>query len=342
MNDLIALIQQRMGGRGHRASPSASLQSRLKKFLLPFVLFLLAWSSFFTVQPEQRAVVKRFGAVVRTVEPGLNFKLPIIDSVTKVATERVLKEEFGFRTTPDNAASRSSYSDTILEESQMLTGDLNIVDVEWVVQYRIGDPMLYLYSMRDPVTTLRDISESVMRRAVGNRLGSEVLTTARVEISNAVRDEIQAAMERYETGIRVVTVEMQDVVPPQAVRPAYNEVNEARQQRERMINEANKQVNQQVPLAQGQAARTITEAEGYAAGRVNQAYGETARFRSILAEYRNAPQVTRSRLYLEALNKALPKAAAVVVSQSGQTGPVPLYHLSPKPAAPSQAAGEAQ
>lgn len=300
-------------------------------FLLPGLLAVMTiWSAFFTVQPEQRAVIKRFGEVVGTVDPGLHFKLPFVDSVQKVATERVLKEEFGFRT-QDTGGSRSEYTTGFLDESQMLSGDLNVVDVEWVVQFRIGDPMLFLYSMRDPVQTLRDISESVMRRAVGNRLGSEVLTTARVEISNTVRDEVQQAMERYQTGIRVVTVEMQDVVPPMAVRPAYNEVNEARQQREKMINEAMKELNQKVPLAQGQAARTIAEAEGYAAERINRAHGETARFRSILAEYRNAPEVTRARMYLEALHAALPKASAVVVAQPGQTGPIPLYHLTPKP-----------
>ncbi len=295
-----------------------------------FVAGLVIWaalSSFYTVQPEQRAVVKRFGEVIKVSDPGLHFKLPFgVDQVQFVATERVLKQEFGFRT--ESVGERTQYASADYpDESLMLSGDLNIIDVEWVVQYRIGDPMLFLYSMRDPTGTLRDISESVMRRAVGNRLGSEVLTTARVEISNIVRDEIQDAMKLYETGIQVVTVELQDVVPPQAVQPAFNEVNEARQERERMINEATKRANQEIPRAMGNANRVISQAEGYATERVNQARGETARFSSILVEYRNAPEVTRSRMYLEALNAVLPNIGSVLVVQKGQMPPVPLLNL---------------
>ncbi len=286
------------------------------------------FSSYYTVQPEERAVVKRFGAVVKIADPGLHFKLPFgIDSAQFVATERVLKQEFGFRTASSGGGRTEYASEDFPDESLMLSGDLNIIDVEWVVQYRIGDPMQFLYSMRDPTSTLRDISESVMRRAVGNRLGSEVLTTARVEISNLARDEIQKAMNAYETGIQVVTVELQDVVPPKAVQPAFNEVNEARQERERMINEATKRANQEIPRARGNANRVISQAEGYATERVNQARGETARFAAILAEYRSVPEVTRSRMYLETLNEVLPKIGSVVVVQKGQVGPLPLLNL---------------
>ena len=287
-----------------------------------------ALSTYYTVQPEERAVVKRLGAVIKIAEPGLHFKLPFgIDTVELIATERVLKQEFGFRTA-SSEGDRTVYEEgDHPDESLMLSGDLNMVDVEWVVQYRIADPMKYLYGMREPTRSLRDISESVMRRAVGNRLGSEVLTTARVEISNLAREEIQNAMERYGTGIQVVTVELQDVVPPDAVQPAFNEVNEARQERERMINEATKQANQVIPRAQGEASRTIAEAEGYATERVNGALGETARFRSILAEYRQAPEVTRTRMYLETIDRVLPNIGSVVVVQDGQGSPLPLLRL---------------
>lgn len=295
------------------------------------VVLLLLWasfSSFYTVQPEERAVVKRLGAVITTSDPGLHFKLPFgIDTVQLVKTERVLKQEFGFRT-QNTEGERTEYAaEDHPDESLMLSGDLNIIDVEWVVQYRIADPMKFLYHQRNPEGTLRDISESVMRRAVGNRLGSDVLTTARVEISNSVRDEIQEAMEKYDNGIHVVTVELQDVVPPAAVQPAFNEVNESRQERERMINEATKQANQEIPRAKGEANRLITEAEGYATERVNQAKGETARFSSILAEYRVAPEVTRTRMYLETMNQVLPKVGAVYVVQDGHSGPIPLLNL---------------
>jgi membrane protease subunit HflK len=295
------------------------------------VLLLIAaiatTTTVYTVQPEERAVVKRFGAVIRTTDPGLHFKLPFgIDSVQCVATERVLKEEFGFRTAAAGEPTRYVGRD-FPDESLMLSGDLNIIDVEWVVQYRIGDPIKFLYNMREPTRTLRDLSESVMRRVVGNHLGSEILTTARVNIASTTREEIQAAMELYQTGIHIVTVELQNVVPPQAVQPAFNQVNEARQERERMINEATRQANEAIPRAKGEANRIIAEAQGYAAERTNQALGEAARFRAILAEYQAAPEVTRRRMYLEALSTLLPEVGSVLVIQEGQNSPMPLLHL---------------
>lgn len=286
-----------------------------------------ALTMIYTVQPEERAVVKRFGAVIKTTDPGLHFKLPFgIDHVQRVATERVLKEEFGFRTV--TAGEPTRYAErSFPDESLMLSGDLNIIDVEWVVQYRIGDPIRFLYRMREPTRTLRDISESVMRRVVGNHLGSEILTVARVKIANIARDEIQAAMELYETGVHIVTVELQNVVPPRAVQPAFNEVNESRQERERMINEATKQANEVIPRAKGEANRIIAEAQGYAAERTNQALGEAARFRSILTEYQAVPEVTRRRMYLETLSEVLPQIGSVLVIQEGQGTPLPLLHL---------------
>lgn len=292
------------------------------------VAILGAYTGLYTVQPEERAVVKRFGAVYGITDPGLHFKLPFgLDTVQKVATERVLKQEFGFRTVDASGPGRTQFNDRDYpDESLMLTGDLNIIRVEWVVQYRISDPIKYLYNMREPAQTLRDLSESVMRRVVGNRIGSEVLTTGRVEIANNAREEIQAAMDTYDNGLHIITVELQDVVPPKRVQPAFNEVNEARQELERMINEANRQLNQAIPKAEGTANRVIAEAEGYATERVNRAHGETARFSAVLAEYRNAPEVTRSRLYLETLHEALPRIGSVVVVKDGQV--LPLLNLN--------------
>lgn len=297
------------------------------------VALLALWgvlSSVYTVQPEERAVVKRFGNVIGINDPGLHFKIPFgVDEVQFVATERVLKQEFGFRTEDVRPASRTDYSDLDFEdESLMLTGDLNIINVEWVVQYRINDPIQFLYRMREPTRSLRDISESVMRRVVGNRLGSEVLTVGRVDIQAKGRDEIQEIMDSYEAGIHIITVELQDVVPPPAVQPAFNEVNEARQERERMINEAQKRVNQEIPRAEGEAIRTIAEAEGYATERVNRALGESVRFSAVLAEYQEAPEVTRSRLYLETLNEILPNIGQILVIQDGQVGPLPLLDVN--------------
>ncbi len=322
------------GGNSAGGPDGGSPFEMMKPAVLGFILLIIAWggfSSFYTVQPEERAVVKRFGQVIGITDPGLNFKIPFgIDQVQRVATERVLKQEFGFRTDQRQRASdgRTRYTGQGQpDESLMLTGDLNVIDVEWVVQYRIADPIKYLYAMREPERTLHDISESVMRRVVGNRIGSDVLTVGRVEISAAAREEIQSAMVRYDNGIHVITVELQDVVPPQRVQPAFNEVNEARQERERTINEATKRQNQSIPRAEGEALRIVSQAEGYASERVNRALGETSRFDAVLAEYRRAPEVTRSRLYLETLKDALPRAGAVYVMRDGQTAPLPLLNL---------------
>ncbi|MAT51859.1 MAG: FtsH protease activity modulator HflK [Porticoccaceae bacterium] len=308
---------------------SPKMPSRLS-LIIP-VLLIAGWgilSSFYTVQPEQQAVVKRFGEVVKITDPGLHFKLPFgIDQVQRVASARVLKQEFGFRTAGEQD-NRTRYSEAdFSSESLMLTGDLNVIDVEWVVQYRIQDPIKYLYEMREPERTLRDISESVMRRIVGNRLGSEVLTVGRVEIAETAREEVQDIMDIYDAGIHIITVELQDVVPPKAVRPAFNEVNEARQERERMINEATKRANQQIPRAEGEALRLIAEAEGYATERVNRSYGETARFRAMLQEYKAVPEVTRARLYLETMAEILPEIGQVIMVQEDHTGPLPLMNI---------------
>lgn len=310
-------------GGSRRPPPQGPSGRQIALGILVLLVLLAAYTSFYTVQPEERAVVKRFGAVHGITDPGLHFKLPFgLDQVQKVATERVLKQEFGFRTL-DTSGERSRYAaNDFLDESLMLSGDLNIIQVEWVVQYRIADPIKYLYAMREPTKTLRDLSESVMRRVVGNRIGSEVLTTARVDIANDAKSEIQEAMDHFDNGLHIITVELQDVVPPARVQPAFNEVNEARQELERMINEANRQVNQEIPRAQGTAQRIIADAEGYATERVNRALGETARFKAVLVEYRNAPEVTRSRLYIETLRDVLPNIGSVVVMKEGQVLPL--------------------
>ncbi len=326
--DLFELMKKLTGG-GRGRSPSKLGGG----FIAVILVILLVWgamTSFYTVQPEQRAVVKRFGSVIGITDPGLHFKIPFgIDQIQLVATERVLKQEFGFSTLKTRQGERSTYSASQFEdESLMLTGDLNMIDVEWVVQYRIDDPIKFLYQMREPTRTLRDISESVMRRIVGNMLGSEVLTIGRVEIQQKAGDEIQEILDQYDAGIRISTVEMQDVVPPPAVQPAFNEVNEARQERERMINEAQKRVNQEIPNAEGAALRTVAEAEGYATERVNRADGESTRFSAVLHEYQQAPTVTRSRLYLETLNEILPDIGQILVVQDGQMTPLPLLNVN--------------
>jgi membrane protease subunit HflK len=305
--------------------------------LLAFAVLAVwgALTSFYTVQPEGQAVVKRFGRVIAIKPPGLHFKIPFgIDSQTFVPTARVLKQEFGFRTEGELGESRTAYqkSPAHQEESLMLTGDLKVVDVEWVVQYRVEDPNKYLHRVRDIDKAIRDVSEAVMRRIVGNSLGSDVLTVKRVQIATTAKEELQTILDSFDMGIKIGTVELQDVTPPDPVKPAFNEVNQAEQEKERMINEAEKRQNQLVPRARGEAQKTLEEAEGYRAQRVNRASGEAARFTAIQEEYRNAPEVTRRRLYLEMIDQVLPQLGRVVVVEPGQMNPLPLLNLDNLPA----------
>lgn len=295
------------------------------------LLLMFLWTTWFTVQPEETGVVQRFGAVERAVGPGLHFKFPAgIERVRMVPTARVLKEEFGFATVALNGGGRTQYADDkkpYKDVSLMLTGDLNVIDVQWIVQYRIEDPVRYLFHVRESRQTIRDTAEAVMRRVVGNRLGSDVLTVGRVAVSTEVKEEMQKILSAYDTGVRLVTVELQDVTPPDTVKPAFNDVNEARQDRERTINQAQEQANREIPKARGEATRTVTEAEGYAVERVNRANGEATRFRAILAEYQRAPDVTRRRLYLEAMGSILPEAKALYVVDSDQKALLPWLRL---------------
>jgi membrane protease subunit HflK len=305
------------------------------------LLLIFLWSSWFTVQPEETGVVQRFGAVDRTVGPGLHFKFPDgIERVRRVPTERVLKEEFGFATAATVVGERTQYvSDkkSFQNVSLMLTGDLNVIDVQWIVQYRIEDPVAYLFQIRESQQTIRDVSEAVMRRVVGNRLGSDVLTVGRVAVSAEVKTEMQKILSAYKTGVRLVTVELQDVTPPDSVKPAFNEVNEARQDRERTINQAQEQANREIPKARGEATRTVTEAEGYAVERINRANGEATRFTAILAQYQRAPEVTRRRLYLESMADILPQAKALYIVDSDQKSLLPLLRFD-SPQVPAAAA----
>src|SRR3990167_5789799 len=242
-------VRDLLGGLGGR---------RLVTGAAVLFLVILLWSSWFTVQPEETGVVQRFGAVVRTVGPGLHFKVPYgVEKVRLVPTARVLKEEFGFRTSASIPGQRTQDADNkaFKDESQMLTGDLNVIDVQWIVQYRIEDPVRYLFRVREARQTIRDVAEAVTRRIVGNRLGSDGLTVGRGGVSTETKEEMQKILNDYETGVRLVTVELQDVTPPDLVKPAFNEVNEARQDREKSINQAQEQPNREIPKARGEATR---------------------------------------------------------------------------------------
>lgn len=291
------------------------------------LILLFAFTSFVTIEPEEVGVVLRFGKFNRTVEPGLNFKLPFgIEMVQKVPVERQLKLEFGFRT--EKPGVRTTYSRSGYEgESLMLTGDLNAAEVEWIVQFRVADPYKFLFKVRNATKTFRDMNEAVMREVIGDRSVNEALTVGRAEISNTVTQKLQSLCNQYETGIKVDQVVLQDVNPPDSVKPAFNEVNEAQQEREKLINQARSEYNKIIPKARGDAAKTIEEAKGYAIERVNEAKGDASKFDAVFREYSKAPEVTRQRIYLEVMSDVLQKVGRKLITDEKASGILPLFQF---------------
>jgi membrane protease subunit HflK len=298
--------------------------------VLALVLLIGLTGMVYKISPEEVGVIQKFGKYVRITMPGLHVKLPLgIEKVTKVKIERIFKEEFGMRTV--RAGVKTKYSSRgYLEESLMLTGDLNISDVRWIVQFKIKDPFMLLFNTRSPIDNVRDMSEVVMRRLVGDYRVDEVLTMKREEINILAQEEMQKILDKYETGIKVVTVKLLDVNPPEEVKSAFNEVNEAKQERERMINQAWEAYNKVIPRAKGEAEKTIREAEGYNLDKINRAKGEAKRFLSVLKEYKKAPEVTRKRLYLEILMEVLQKAKEKYIIDPKQSSILPLLNLGGK------------
>jgi membrane protease subunit HflK len=282
--------------------------------------------TFFQIRPEEAGVITRFGRYIRTEESGLHLKLPILEKLYKVAVERQHKEEFGFRTLSSNVRSEYTKSGTT-DESLMLTGDLNLADVEWVVQYRIEDPYKYLFKVREPVNTMRDISEAIMRQIVGDRTVNEVLTVGRAEISSIVQLEIQKLCAEYSLGIKIEQVILQDVNPPDPVKDAFNAVNQAQQEKETLINQARSEYNKIIPRASGQAEETIQKAEGYATERVNNALGEATRFNALFREYIKAPTVTKQRLYLETMQTVIPRLGHKIITDEDGNNVLPLLQM---------------
>jgi len=289
---------------------------------------ILAYTAFYTIAPGHQGVILRFGRYSGMVLPGLHFKIPFgVDTVFKVHTEQVDTETFGFKSISPGIQTRYEKSAATERESLMLTGDLNVIDVEWIIQFRREDPRKYLFNVQDPTMAIRDISESVNRRIVGNRSFDYVLQN-REEVNKMAEEELQKILDEYETGIRVVNVRLQNVVPPDPVKGAFNEVNEAQQEKERLINEAQETYNRQIPQAKGEAERAINGARGFALERVNRAKGDVARFSAVLKEYRNAKEVTKQRLYLEAYQTILPNAKEIYIIDSEQKGLLPLLQLN--------------
>jgi len=291
------------------------------------VLIYLGSSTFYTVAVDEVGVIQRFGKYIRQTEPGLHLKWPSgIEKVTKVKVRFVYKEEFGFRTLQAGVRTRYAAGTAYLNESLMLTGDLNVAVVPWIVQYRIKDPRNYLFKVMNVNTTLRDLAESTMRLVVGDRSINEVISK-REEIAIQAEGLLQKELDEAETGINVTTIEMKKTNVPEKVQPSFNEVNQAIQEKEKMIYQAREQYNKLIPQARGQAEKTIKGAEGYALDRVNRSKGDASRFIALYEEYMKAQDVTRRRLYLETLREIFPKLGSKYIVDADQKNLLPLLNL---------------
>lgn len=308
--------------------------------LIVIVALLLAFTCVYTIDPEEVGVVTRFGKFTGIADPGLNFKIPFgVDRVQKIPVQRQLKQEFGFRTIRSDVESnkdRRGYG----RESSMLTGDLNAVQVQWVVQYRIDDPYMFLFRVRHVENTFRDMSEAVMRSVVGDRTVNEVLTVGRQEVELLVKEQLQGLSDQYETGIAVDQVVLQTINPPDQVKDSFDRVNQAEQEKARLVNEAQSEYNKVIPRAEGEALQAIQQAEGYAVNRTNRAAGDAARFEALFGEYQKAPEVTRTRIYLETLSRVLPNTGRKVVVDDDLEGVLPLLNLGGASTPPPAGGGE--
>jgi len=314
-------------------------KARLRKIFPsgPHALLLLAvialaiigaWTSYYAVPSDSVAVVQRFGKYLKVVPPGLHFKLQIgIDATTIVPVKRQLKQEFGFATPGATDPFQSPHPRDAKRETQMVTGDLNAALVEWVVQYRIFDPVKFLFEVREPSETLRYVSESVMREVVGDRTVDEVITIGRQEIESEALTRMQALSSKYIMGISIDQVQLKNINPPEPVQESFNEVNQAQQEKEKLINEARRDYNKVIPLAEGEKDQRIREADGYRLKRINEAEGDVARFNALLAEYSKAPEVTRRRIYVETMQEVMPSIRSKFIVDEKSRSILPLLNL---------------
>ena len=308
----------------------------ISRFILIAIIALLAlgaWTAYYTVPSDSVAVVQRFGKYLKEVPAGLHFKLPLgVDVATIVPVKRQLKQEFGFATpgNTDPYQNPRNADRNTQRETEMVTGDLNAALVEWVLQYRISDPVKFLFEVRESSETLRDVSESVMREVVGDRTVDEVITIGRQEIESEALVKMQALSSKYAMGISIDQVQLKNINPPQPVQESFNEVNQAQQEKEKLINEARRDYNRIIPLAEGEKDQRIREADGYRLKRVNEAEGDVARFTALLAEYTKAPEVTRRRIYIETLQDVMPGIRSKIIVDEQSQGILPLLNLNTK------------
>lgn len=303
------------GGHDYLASAG-----KIALIIVAAVLLRGVFACFYTINPGEQGIVLRFGKYSRTAEPGLNVKIPYMEEMIRVDVETVRKEEFGVR----KAAGQRNADDS---ESLMLTGDKNVIDVDWIVQYKVKDPFNFVFKVKNVEQAVRDNSETVIRRIVGNMDFDYVLGN-RIMLADMARRELQRDLNKLETGIDIVTLQLLDITPTDEVKPAFNEVNEADQDMKRLVNEAEETYNRVIPKARGSALQTIEEARGYAVQRINDAKGETTRFKAIAAEYAKAKDVTRQRMYLETMQSILPQVKQIYVMDSSRQAVLPYLNLN--------------
>ncbi|MDG1891227.1 MAG: FtsH protease activity modulator HflK [Verrucomicrobiota bacterium] len=299
--------------------------------IIVFLIIIGLLTSFYTIPAESQGIVLRFGKYKETVDPGLRFKLPFgIDERIVVQVRRQLKQEFGFGT--PGASNPGQYSSTYSwdQEKNMVTGDLNAASVTWVVQYRINDPFQYLFKVKNPSDTLRAVSESVMREVVGDRTVDEVITIGRQDIEVVVLQRLQELVNKYEMGLSIDQVQLKDVNPPDPVRASFNEVNQAQQEKVKLVNEADREYNKVVPLARGEAKQKIEAAKGYALKRINEAEGDATRFNALFTEYQKAPEVTRRRMHLETMKAVVPTMGKKIIMDADANQLLPLLQINPQ------------
>lgn len=293
---------------------------------LAILLLIGVFSAYYTVSPESEAVLQRFGKFKSIEKPGLHFKLPFgIDTATIVPVRRQLKLEFGFATSGATNPDQQSQAPEL--ERDMVTGDLNAAQVEWIVQYSISSPRDYLFKVHNPGSTLRDLSEGVMCEVIGDRTVDEVLTIGRTDIENDSLIRLKALVETLDMGVTVELIQLKNVHPPGPVQRSFDEVNRAQQEREQLINEANGDYNRVIPKARGTADQRISGAEGFAVQRINEAQGDVARFKELLIQYDKAPAITKRRLYLETMNEVLPRFGSKIIIDEDAKQFLPLLNL---------------
>jgi len=293
--------------------------------ILIIIFIILLSTTVFIVDQTEQAVITRFGRFIGTRDPGLHAKLPFgIDRNYTVNVRTVQTQEFGFRTMRGGSYPNYSSKST---ESVMLTGDLNIVDVEWIIQYRVVDPKAWIFNVNERTETIRDVSRSAINMLVGDRAIMDIMGTERSAIENEALIIMNDTFNKYDLGINVIAVKLQNVTPPAGVQEAFEDVNKAMQDLERLINEGQQSYNEEIPKARGEADRMIQMAQGYATERVNRARGDVARFNSVYSEYRRSPEVTKQRLYYEMIEEVFKNEKGMTIIDRKLNNFLPMMNI---------------